>query len=73
MEGVTSLAVLTNGSAFGVKDGVFLRCFFAVRSVHHHKTTVTQSLQRRAEMGKACRVTPLRRRGFLTAEKPHAE
>ena len=27
-----------------------LRCFFTVRSIHHHKTTVPQSLQRRGEM-----------------------
>ena len=51
VEGVTSLAVLTDGSSFGVKeDALFLRCFFTVRSVHHHKTTVMQSVQCRAEV-----------------------
>ena len=51
VEGVTSLVVLTNGSAIGVKeDALLLRSVFIVRSIHHHKTTVTYSLQRRAEV-----------------------
>ena len=32
------------------EDALFMPCFFAVRSMHHYKTTVTQSLQRRAEV-----------------------
>ena len=68
MEGVTSLAVLTYGSAFGVEKDVLLRCFFIVRSIDHHKTIVMQSLRRSTEVeSMKCDLAETKR--FLTADK----
>ena len=67
--GVTFVAVLTNGSAFGVKeDALLLRCFLTVRSIKHHETTVTQLLQRRAEVENMNGDLAETKR-FLTADK----
>ena len=50
------------------EDAFILRCFFAVRSMHHHKTTVTQSLQRRAEV-ESMKVDSAETTRFLTDDK----